>query len=37
MVTNYFSFFLLGNESISQHLKSRLVFKIALINGVRHK
>ena len=37
MVPNYFSFFLLGNESISQPLESRLIFKIALINGMTHK
>ena len=34
MVTNYFS---LGNESISQPPESKLVFEIALINGMRHK
>ena len=37
MVTNYFSFFLLGNESISQPPESKLVFEIALINGMKHK
>lgn len=35
MATNYFSFLPSGNEFVFQPLESRLVFEIALINGMR--
>lgn len=37
MATNYFSFLPSGNEFVFQPLESRLVFEIALINGMRQK